>query len=287
MYSLWTLARATYRDIAHRPLFHIVTLLLAALILCSPYVTLFSFGQELHFVREMGVATFPLFVLILAPLLSHSLVTEELEDRTAVTLLAKPVRRSHFLIGRYLGLFAALSAGVLLLGLILLLTLWLSFDAKRLYDARYEDLLSGSMDTWGCIAAVSANFARGNGILTAQGTLLGILECGLITALTISLCAFLPAVASVATAAFLFILGNLSAYMLGAVERSAPGLPSGAARLTGYLLPNFGYFNLQTFSAEGKILSGSYLLFTGVYAFGYAALVLAAACALFERRDIR
>ncbi len=41
---------------------------------------------------------------------SAIIVTQELEDRTAVTLLSKPLHRSDFLLGKYLGLIMALAA---------------------------------------------------------------------------------------------------------------------------------------------------------------------------------
>src|SRR5258705_6453426 len=72
----------------------------------------------------MGMASLVLWGFLITVLLSGVIVTQELEDRTAVTLLTKPVRRSAFLLGKYFGLVLALAAGLAVLAGVLIYPVW-------------------------------------------------------------------------------------------------------------------------------------------------------------------
>jgi len=124
MTNVWTIAWATYREITTRPLYFVTLAVFSLLIFCSSFLTQFSFYMESQMVREMGMASLVLWGFLITVLLSGVIVTQELEDRTAVTLLTKPVRRSAFLLGKYLGLYLALVAGLVILAGILFYTLW-------------------------------------------------------------------------------------------------------------------------------------------------------------------
>src|SRR4249919_321615 len=97
MRNLWILAGATYGDITRRPLYYILLFTFAFAIFCSKFLTLFSFYQEINMVREMGLATITFWGFIVIVVTSGLVVTQELEDRTAVTLLSKPIQRTDFL----------------------------------------------------------------------------------------------------------------------------------------------------------------------------------------------
>src|ERR1041384_977067 len=120
-----TLAVATYGDITRRPLYYILLFTFAFAIAGSKFLTLFSFYQEMNMVREMGLATITFWGFIILVVTSGLVVTQELEDRTAVTLLAKPIERSEFLLGKFAGLVLSLIPGIIVLSGVLFLTLWM------------------------------------------------------------------------------------------------------------------------------------------------------------------
>jgi ABC-type transport system involved in multi-copper enzyme maturation permease subunit len=124
MRNVWTVAFATYQDTARRPLYYILMGVFAVLIYCSHFLTLFTFNQEANMVREMGVASLALYGFLIFVILAPIVVTDELEDRTAITLLAKPLTRSAFLLGKYAGLLLSVFLGMLTLGGVLFFTLW-------------------------------------------------------------------------------------------------------------------------------------------------------------------
>ncbi len=289
MHNFRALAAATYGEITRRPLYYILLVSFAAGIYLSKLLTLFSFYQEIHMVREMGVATFTFWALIVIMVTSGIVVTQELEDRTAVTLLAKPVRRHEFLLGKFAGLVASLAPGIVVLGGVLFLTLLeMSLPHIEIGDAAVAAAAARGAGPFAAAWKILwRDFVFKEGGVVLQGVLLSFLQGTIMAALSVSLSAFLPQAVSAALTALLFILGNVSSYMAAGVERLGIAPLSFLGRAAMYLLPNLGYFNLQTYFSEGRIISARYLASAAAYAALYTGAILLVSCSLFRRREVR
>lgn len=287
--ALVPLTAATYGEITRRPLYPILLLTFAAAVFLSRFLTLFSFHQEVHMVREMGIATIIFWTFLIIVVTSGTVVTQELEDRTAVTLLAKPVRRADFLLGKFFGLWLALVPGAFVLAATLLLTLWtMSLPHLPLGDA---DLVRAAAPGRGAFGAAGAaaweSFLRPQGAVVLQGTILALLQAAILAALAVSFAAFFPAVVSAGAVTLAFILGNVSSYMLASVENLGVAPLSAAGRALAYVTPNFGYFNLQAGFSEGRIISVRYLGLSLAYAALFVGAVFLVSCSLFRQREVR
>ncbi len=302
--STLALGGSTYREIVSRPFYYVILLLLAGMIALSRFVTLFSFHQETNMVREMGIATTTFFAVLVTLILSGSLVTRELENRTAITLLSKPVTRSSFLVGKFIGLLLAILPGIIILSGVLILTLWW-MTTPTLYQsdalmwklghpgeggAAIPVMTHGQSlfhETAGCLQVAWKFSLQSNGLLVLQGAILSFFHGAILAAICISLSAFFPVPVSISATSVLFILGNLSGYMVASVEAWNNTLLSYLAVGSAHVLPNLGYFNLQTHFSEGRIVSTQYMGFSALYAVLYCFAVFLLACAAFRRREIR
>ena len=83
------------------------------------------------------------------------------------------------------------------------------------------------------------------------------------------------------------MLGNVSSYMVASVENLKVGPLSFLGRMGSYLIPNLGYFNLQMYFSEGKIISFRYLTLSFAYTALYVAAVFLISCSLFQKREVR
>lgn len=289
MRNVRILAAATYGDITRRPLYYVLLFTFACAIFGSKFLTLFSFYQEINMVREMGMATITFWGFIILVVTSGLVVTQELEDRTAVTLLSKPIRRSEFLLGKFAGLVLSLVPGTIVLSGVLFLTLWMMASPRLpLHD---RDLVLG-------VQAGSSPFAtawritweqfvvKQSGVVL-EGAFLSLLQTTILAAVAVSFSAFFPVVVSVAATTLVFIFGNVSSYMLASVEHLNVGVVSAVGRLGSYLMPNLGYFNLQMYFSEGKIISIRYLGLSCAYTALYVIAVFLVSCTLFQKREVR
>lgn len=282
--GVWVIARATRGEVVRRAFYLILLGVAAVLIFLSQYLTLFAFAQEIQMVREMGVATLSLWgflVLVVSGALS---ITSELEDRTAVLLLSKPLGRTGFLLGKYVGILRALAEGLFFLSLVLLLTLWWGFGRNVLgRPAVVEEMLRGA-GPWG---AIWNGFLREGLLFALQAFGMCLLQMAVLGSICISLSAFSPPVVTVAGTTLLYLVGNVLGYMVGSVERLGVPTLTASVHAISYVLPNLGYFTLPTHFSEGRIVSASYAAAAAGYAALYSSVVFLISGARFERREIR
>jgi len=289
MRNIRTLAAATYGDITRRPLYYILLFTFAFAIFGSKFLTLFSFYQEINMVREMGMATITFWGFIIIVITSGLIVTQELEDRTAVTLLSKPIQRTDFLLGKYLGLVASLIPGIIVLAGVLFLTLWMMSSSKLpMHDSDLAvEVKSGASPFAAALAITWKQFVLKQSGVVVEGALLSFFQTSILAAAAISFSAFFPTVVSVSATTLVFILGNVSSYMVASVENLKVGPLSFLGRLGSYLIPNLGYFNLQMYFSEGKIISPRYMALSFAYTALYVVAVFLVSCSLFRKREVR
>lgn len=284
----WILARATHGWIVRMPVYYVTLALLGLLILVSPLLTLFEYNREEAVVREMGMASLTLWGFLAALLVSGPIITQELEDRTALTLLTKPIGRGGFLMGKYLGILLALAQGVLLLGLLLLLTYWWNFGLEGMESFAFRgELIEGRMT----VGDYLWKFFAGDALLLAQGVLLSGFQVALLAGAVTVLAALFPLPVSSSASVFVYLLSNMTGYLRQASAHADPSsshdLLEWGGRLMYYLFPNLGYLNLQHAFAEGSPVRGAYLLLALIYTGLYLGFLMTAACALFAHREIR
>ena len=89
----FTIAQATAKEAIRQPAFFVLTFIAAAWLFWSIYVPYFTFGEDIKMYKDTGLTTISFACLLLALLTSSSTVAEEIEGKTAITLLSKPITR--------------------------------------------------------------------------------------------------------------------------------------------------------------------------------------------------
>jgi ABC-type transport system involved in multi-copper enzyme maturation permease subunit len=120
---IWAVALLTSTEGLRQPAFFLLFGTAAALTALSPSFAFFHLGEEAKMVTDLGLSTVLAFSTLLAVLTASSTVTDEIEGRTALTMLSKPLRREEFLIGKYFGVAVTACALILLMAPVLLATL--------------------------------------------------------------------------------------------------------------------------------------------------------------------
>ena len=119
------IARNTWLEATRQRLFNFLLFLALALVVGARWFRDFNFGApELKFLADCGLGAMAFFGAALVITATAQLFFSEIENRTALTLLAKPVWRAEFVLGKFFGL--ALLAGVFcaLLTALLAAVLW-------------------------------------------------------------------------------------------------------------------------------------------------------------------
>lgn len=122
---IFFIAQNTAREAARQKLFSFVLILAFALVLGARWFRDFNFGApELKFLADCGFGAMAFFGSALTIVATAQLFYSEIESRTALTLLAKPVYRGEFILGKFLGILAVIGVFCGGLTLLLLAVLW-------------------------------------------------------------------------------------------------------------------------------------------------------------------
>ncbi|MGN0834365.1 MAG: ABC transporter permease subunit [Candidatus Spyradosoma sp.] len=124
MKAVALIAGNTFLEAVRQKFFNFLLLLGLALTLVSVGLSGLNFGgTELKFVADFGFGGLFLFGSVLAVVMSVQLFFAEIDNRTAITLLAKPVSRASFVLGKFFGVWLLLGVFTLILAALLGLVL--------------------------------------------------------------------------------------------------------------------------------------------------------------------
>jgi len=296
----------TYREAVRARVLHGLFALAIATAGYSLVVGAFALNSSLRVISDLGAASISIYGIVVAVVLGATSLYRELELKTIFPILARPIRRSEYLVGKYLGtvltlaVFISANSGVLLLAL--------GVEAGRpvagpLGVALGGTLLAGLLAfrwarvrsylpiPWAfLILLAGAYFAGGapdDRRVVLGSALLTLAEVALVTAIATLFSSFSSPFLSAVFTFGLFVVG-----------RSADTLARLPARTFGSSLANFGGLlaklvpNLMLYVPPRPLLTGeaagslsSYLGMAALHSLAWSVLLLACASILFRRRD--
>lgn len=283
------LARLTAGEILRQPLTHAACAVTLGVLFLASFLPSFTPEPQgdVKFMTDVGLAAVSLCLLAVGIWPATTLLVDELTQKTALTLLSKPVSRGEYLGGRALGVAAALAAAATVLAPALVGAVWLT-ESQVLgapLDALFADagISSHSHDPDEThahedeLARTPLPLARWH---LAGTCLLGLGQATMLCALAVAFSIRLGTLPNLACCAGTFFLGHLVEPLSGTVP---VGWASAALRLA---LPNFGFFDPSEAVACGIPIPLGYAAGSAAYAALYAGAVLLVAARLFERREI-
>ncbi|MEM7229947.1 MAG: ABC transporter permease [Planctomycetota bacterium] len=115
------IVRNTLFESIRQPIMLVLLLVGAILIVLSNLLAGFTMENDQKMFIDIGLATVFLFGALLASFIATSVLTREIENKTALTVVSKPVSRTIYVLGKYAGVAIAMIIGVLFLGFVFLL----------------------------------------------------------------------------------------------------------------------------------------------------------------------
>jgi hypothetical protein len=121
---VFAIAGNTFRDLVRQKVFYFMVVFALILIGLSLTLAGLSFQGQLQTVMDVSLGAMSIFTMMLAVLSTAMLLPKDMEDRTLYTILAKPVARFEYLVGKLLGVTVILIAAILLMTAVFMLVLW-------------------------------------------------------------------------------------------------------------------------------------------------------------------
>jgi hypothetical protein len=109
---LWAIARNTFIESIRQPVYTVLLGLGLGLLAINLVITAYSFDDDTKLMIDMGMGTILVCGLMLASFTATGVLWREIENRTALTVISKPIPRGAFVVGKYLGVTGAIGAAV-------------------------------------------------------------------------------------------------------------------------------------------------------------------------------
>ena len=212
-----------------------------------------SIRQDEKILKDLGLASMDVFGVLIAIFIGMGLVAKEIERRSLYPLLAKPVTRGEFLVGKFFGLSftLALNVAIMLLGLFAtLLATGKGLDAG---------LLKAAYATWLGLAVTTA---------------VALMFSAFTTTPLAAICTF-----------SVVIVGRFSDVILN-MREVLPDVPEWLILLIYYAVPNFRNFDIKNRVVYGDPVTLGDLGTMTLYAGLVCALAIGIAAAAFRNRDL-
>lgn len=263
-------ALATAKNELGQPLFLVLMSLGAVLILLYEFLSFNTFGEDIKLLKDCGITTIMLLAAFQGVWSASSSISEEIEGRTALTVLSKPIQRRSFVTGKFMGLFWVLALMFVVLGIMLLVAV----AYKPIYDAKEASL---EMPIWQVCHAEAMH--------TIPGLAMGFMQAILLTAVSVALATRLPLLANLSICFAIYLVGNLTTSIVSsAVGQFA--IVEFIAQLIATVIPILEHFQLQSAIDADRPITMSLLSGNLIYCLLYIMLAMFLALLLFEDRDL-
>jgi len=307
LYRMATVAINAYRESVRARVLLGLACIAFGVALYSLVVGAYTLADAPRVVSDLGAAGISLFSIVVAVAISATTLHRELEQKTVLPVLARPLRRSEYLVGKYLGtmlvvlVFVMADAGIVLMmsgalaggSLALVLGVGLGLLVVLLVAAwRWSAVATYGPIGWAAAMLVAgsllANRAPLERSLVLSSSLLSLLEVGIVTAVATLFASFSRPFLTALLTSWVFIIG-----------RSADSLARLPRKFFGPTLHDMGvvlskvFPNLQVYVPARPLLTGEsleaslvpYLGMAAVQAVAWSIGLLALASFIFRRRD--
>jgi ABC-type transport system involved in multi-copper enzyme maturation permease subunit len=231
-----------------------------------------TFGHDIKGMKTAGFALIPFLGLFVAIWSASTSLSEEIDGKTALTVLSKPVSRLDFILGKFTGIAWSTLFMCTVLGLVLLM----GVSYKPVYDERE-----------GADLQLTWQLCFGEMAQTIPGLVLVYLQVVVMTAISVAISTRLPFIPNLLICFTIWALGHLTPQLVQSqvvAEQMAPIVFF--SQLIALVFPVLDHFDVQASVAGNRIVPLAYLGWCFVYATIYSTIAMLFALTLFEDRDL-
>ena len=247
------IALNTFKEAIRDRILYLLLFFAGVCIVFSRILALLTIGDRIKIIKDVGLASLSLFGALMAILMGTGLVYKEIDKKTIYTLLAKPIHRFQFLLGKYFGLVLTLFVMLSSMSVIFLAVIFLhTFTVE-----------------WEMLVAILFIF----------------LEVCLITSVAMLFSCFSTPILSSLLSLSFFLIGHLSWGLKTLIDKIKPGFGKVMAQILYHIAPDLENFNLKTEIVHDLPIPPQIFLFSTFYWMAYTLAILILALVVFKKRD--
>lgn len=266
--TLGRIALAVFREsVRDRVLYNLAGF--ALLVIGASYlIGQLTAGQDVKIIKDLGLAAMAVFGLFIAIFIGIGLVSKEVERRSIYSLIAKPVRRSELVVGKYLGLVLTIGINIAVMTAVWYGVLgYMSWIETEQFKSGWEAPATDPR----MLVAVYLIFV----------------QLALVIAIALFFSTFSSPMLSATFAFGLYVAGHFSADLKNFDVAVGDSPIRYVTTALYYVLPNMAIFDVKNAVVHAQPVPAGYVLTATAYALCYAAALVAAGVWIFSRRDFK
>jgi len=268
MTAVLAIARGVFKDsirdrVPYNLVFFAVLLMAASFLLAQ-----LTAGQDVKIIKDLGLAAASLMGVLIAVFFGIGLVAKEVERRSIYSLISKPITRSQFIIGKYLGLVFTLIANLAVMAIAYYGVLaYLDWQTPANIKAGWE------------AAAIDPMLLKAFALIAV--------ELMLVTALALFFSTFSSTFLSAALTIAVYVIGHFGEDLRALESFGASPVVAMMGRGLYYAFPNLAPLNVTAAVVHGQTVTAQHMLLASGSIGLYVAVRLVASTLIFERRDFK
>jgi ABC-type transport system involved in multi-copper enzyme maturation permease subunit len=251
---IWAIAANGFREVIRDRIFYVIGFFALLLSLALRLLPDISIGTHQKIFLDLGLGAIALLGAIVAIFVGTGLINKEIDKRTVLVLIPKPLSRAELILGKHLGLAAVLAVMLAFMTVI------------------YLGLLSWSQTAYSLPNLILCQFYL-------------LLELSLLAALALALGVFTSSILATLLSFGIYLMGHISADLLKLGTLSQNESVEKVTRLIYLVLPDLERLNLKNELVYGLLPDSSILLEDALYGIAYTGIFLGIAIAIFSRRE--
>jgi len=282
---IFAITSNTLTELTRQKVFYVLLIFALVLIGSSVFMAQFSFQQEFQILKDVSLGAMSIFSSLLAIVATARLIPQDIEDRTVYTILAKPVPRFEYLLGKLFGVLFLLAISVAVMSALFVIVLYLREQTvlnetlRQMSKAPREQVDD----------ALNAVRAAGLNIDILAGVAVIYLKACLLAALTLFVSTFATTnIFTVVAMVFVYFIGHLQAtardYWLE--QQSAGWIARTFLAVIALIFPDLQAFNLVDEIVAGVAIPFALFAKAALLGIFYTAIYTLAATFVFYGKEL-
>ena len=268
MSNAGVVAVAVFRESVRDKVFYNLVLFALLLVGASILIGQLTAGQDVKIIKDLGLSATSIFGVFIAVFVGISLVSKEVDRRSVYPLLAKPISRGGFIVGKYAGLLLTLLVNTIVMTVALYAVL---FFLARGVPANVQK-------AWDA-PALDPNLLKAIALIYV--------EVAVVTAVALFFSSYSSPMLSAIFTLGIYVAGQFGADLKHFNETVNAPAAAVVAKVAYYILPDFSKFDVKLAVVHGLPVGATYMASAALYALVYIAALLFGASAIFARRDFK
>ena len=275
----------TLTELTRLKVFYVLLVFGLLLIGSSIFMAQFSFQQEFQILKDVSLGAISIFTSLLAIVATARMLPQDIEDRTVYTILAKPVPRFEYVVGKIAGVLVLLAISTLVMVAAFLAVLYMREQAAL--HATATQMAGAPPDQ--LADALRAVRASAFNIDLVPGIIIIFLKACLLTALTLFVSTFATStIFTIVVMVFIYFIGHLEAtareYWLH--EHGSGLITRVFLAIVALLFPDLQAFNLVDDIVAGTAISTAVFMKTALLGIFYTVIYTLLAVFVFYGKEL-